>query len=369
MTNSAKYYIWLTEALGYATPKLKALHELYPDIEAFYRGGEYEWRMSGILSAKDVDALSSTPLSAALEVIAVCNRLGYTVLSFDDADYPERLYRIDSPPAILYIWGRIPSGFSSRVVIAVVGTRNATAYGKKVAYTLSASLSKLGAVVVSGGAVGIDTMAHTGALEAEGLTVCVLGCGINYRYLMHNEPMRRAISQRGAVISEYPPGYPTSKFTFPARNRIISGLCDGVLVVEAGKKSGSLITAAHAAEQNRDVFAVMGNITSPYSEGANSLIKDGAVPVTDVSDILACYPQITMEQHESMVEPVPVHRTDIDVSDNARAVYHALGADATHIDVITSASALPVSAVLRALTELEFEGLVASRPGGMYKII
>ena len=369
MTNSAKYYIWLTQALGYSNPKLKALRELYSDIAGFYNGGEYEWRMSGVLTNKDIESLSGTPLSSALDIIASCNRLGYTVMSFDDPDYPERLYQIADPPAVLYISGKLPADFSSRLVISVVGTRNATAYGKRVAYTISASLSKLGAVIVSGGAVGVDTMAHTGALEADGITLCVLGCGINYRYLMENEPLRRSIAKRGAVISEYPPGFPSSRFTFPTRNRIISGLCDGVLVVEAGKKSGSLITASLASQQDRDVFAVMGNITSPYSQGANALIKDGAVPVTDVSDILSYYPQLSVKTEETLVEKAAVHRTDIDVSDNARTVYFAVTAVPVHIDTIASACGLPVSNVLRALTELELEGLIAAQPGMTYKII
>lgn len=369
MTNSTKYYIWLTLALGYRTPKHKAIKKLYGDISAFYNGGEAEWRLSGVLSDKDISVLRSTPISKALEVIARCNSLGISILSLDDPRYPEKLYEIYDPPAALYYKGRIPD-LSSKLAIAVVGTRSATAYGKKTSHIISGSLAKVGVIVISGGALGIDSLSHTAALEAGGITLCVLGCGINYPYLNSNLMLRKHISERGAVISEYPPDHPPGKYTFPERNRIISGLSDGVLVVEAGVKSGSLITAREAAEQGRDVFAVMGNITSPYSQGTNALIKDGAVPVTDFTDITSYYSRFSIEgQPDDMIEARPVHKTDIDVSDEAAAVYKHITADPVHIDSITSAAGLPVRVVLQALTELELEGLVAADKGRMYHLL
>ena len=369
MTNSAKYYIWLTLALGYSSPKPKAIHALYHSIEEFYKGGETEWRLSGVLSQKDIEALSSTPLSKALDVIARCNALGITVLSFDDADYPEKLYEIYDPPAILYIKGRLPD-FRSRLTVAMVGTRKATVYGKMASHLISGSLAKVGVIIVSGGAVGIDSLSHIGAMEAGGTTVCVLGCGINYPYLTENKKMRDAIAASGALISAYPPDHPSAKYTFPERNRIISGLSDGVVVIEAGVKSGSLITARLALEQGRDVFAVMGNITSPYSQGTNALIKDGAVPVTDYTDIVGYYPQYSIvAEPKSPVIPVPVHKTDIGVSENAKKVYALITADPIHIDGIVAASGLPVNRVLQAITELELEGLIESKQGRMYCLI
>lgn len=369
MTNSAKYDIWLTLALGYSSPKPKAIHRLYDSIEEFYIGGEAEWRLSGVLSPKDIESLSSTPLSKALEVIARCNALGITVLSFDDPDYPQRLMELHDPPAVLYMKGRLPV-FEEHLAIAVVGTRNATAYGKMTSHIISGSLAKVGVIIVSGGAVGIDSLSHTAALEAGGVTVCVLGCGINFPYLTANRKMRDEIAQRGAVISEYPPDYPPGKYTFPERNRIIAGLSDGVLVVEAGVKSGSLITARLAAEQGRDVFAVMGNITSLYSQGTNALIKDGAVPVTDYTDVTGYYPQFSIVGDESnIVQEAPLHRTDIDVSPDARKVYRCITADPIHIDSIASSSGLPVNTVLQAITELELEGLVKAEKGRMYRLL
>lgn len=369
MTNTAKYDIWLTLALGYSGSKPKAIHRLYHSVEEFYFGGEREWRLSGVLNQKDIEALSSTPLTKALEVIARCNALGVTILSFDDPDYPQRLMELHDPPAVLYLKGRLPD-FSDKLSIAVVGTRNATAYGKMTAHILSGALAKLGVVIISGGAVGIDSLAHTAALETDGVTVCVLGCGINFPYLNANRRMRDDIAVKGAVISEYPPDYPPGKYTFPERNRIIAGLSDGVLVVEAGVRSGSLITARLAAEQGRDVFAVMGNITSPYSQGTNALIKDGAIPVTDYTDITGCYPRFSIVGEKSeMIREVPRRRTDVDLSDHARAVYQCITAEPVHIDSIASASELPMNTVLQAITELELEGLIQAEKGRMYRLL
>ncbi|MBQ3264986.1 MAG: DNA-processing protein DprA [Ruminococcus sp.] len=369
MTNATKYFIRLSLALGFSTPKVKTLTSIYPNIADFFNGGEHEWRLSGVLNAKDIAALEATPIDKAYEVIARCNELGISIVSLDDPSYPAMLKEIHDPPAVLYMRGHMPD-FERRLGIAVVGTRNATAYGKMTAHLLAGSLAKVGVIIISGGAMGIDSLSHTAALEVGGVTVCVLGCGINYPYLMSNEKLRRNIAERGAVISEYPPDYPPGRYTFPERNRIISGLSNGVLVVEAGTKSGSLITARTALEQNRDVFAVMGNITSPYSQGTNALIKDGAIPVTDYTDIISYYPQFSLEgEPDDPVQPIPVHKTDIDVSDEALKVYHAVTADPVHIDTITAACGMPVRAVLQALTELELEGLIKADKGRMYRIV
>lgn len=369
MTDSAKYDIWLSLALGYSSPKPKAIHGLYNSIKEFYDGGENEWRLSGVLTQKDITSLSTTPLEKALEIIARCDSLGISVIAFDDAEYPEKLSEIYDPPAVLYVKGKLPD-FSSHLTIAMVGTRKATVYGKMASHLIAGSLAKVGTIIVSGGAVGIDSLSHIGAMEAGGVTVCVLGCGINYPYLMENKKMRDEIASTGALISAYPPDYPSGKFTFPERNRIISGLSDGVVVIEAGVKSGSLITARLAMEQGRDVFAVMGNITSPYSQGTNALIKDGAIPVTDYTDITSYYPQFSIvAEPDDPVIPVPVHKKHVGVSENAKKVYAVITAEPIHIDSITSASGLPVNRVLQAITELELEGLIASEKGRMYKII
>lgn len=369
MTNATKYYIWLTKALGFCKPKCKAIASLYPDIADFYNGGEREWRLSGVLSDSDISLLRITPMFYAYEEIERCNELGISIISYDDPSYPRKLKEIYNPPAVLYMKGRMPD-FDSRLSIAVVGTRSATAYGKMASHVLAGSLAKVGAIIISGGALGIDSLSHTGALEAGGITVCVMGCGLNYPYLMSNAGLRKSIAETGAVLSEYPPNHPPGKYTFLERNRIISGMSDGVLVVEAGQKSGALTTARTAMEQDRDVFAVMGNITSPYSQGTNALIKDGAVPVTDYTDIISYYPQFRIEgEPDNVVQEIPVHKTDIDISPEAEKVYKAVSAEPVHIDEITSVSGLPVRIVLQALTELELEGLIKAEKGRMYRLV
>jgi DNA protecting protein DprA len=189
---------------------------------------------------------------------------------------------------VLYVEGKLPP-MDEKLSIAIVGTRESTPDGMWIARNLSMDLAKNDVIVVSGGAVGIDRAAHEGAMGQGGKTVCVLGCGIRYHYLMKNEKMRRNITQSGALVSEYPMDGDSKAWHFPERNRIISALSDGTVVVEAGYKSGALITADYAKEQNRDLFAVPGSILQPSSYGTNDLIKDGAIPVTTAEDILDEY--------------------------------------------------------------------------------
>lgn len=283
-----KYWIWLSLVLGYDCVKVKKLYEYYSDISDFYNGREFEWRFCGIFTEKEIERMSSISLDSAEKILAECNELDYSVISIENERYPNCLREIKTPPAVLYVKGYLPR-VDNLLSIGIVGTRKATDYGKRVAYKISYNLAKKGVTIISGGALGIDSSAHTGALNADGITLCVLGCGINYPYLNRNVEMRNAITKRGCLISEYPPGTEPFSHHFPSRNRIISALSKGVLVVEAGRKSGSLITTTLANEQGKDVFAVMANIDSVTSMGSNDLIKDGAIPVSDYTDILSYY--------------------------------------------------------------------------------
>ncbi len=201
-----------------------------------------------------------------------------------DRDYPELLNYIDKPPETLYYAGDIT--IASKPSVAIVGARKATSYGKWASYGLARKLSDYGIVVVSGMAYGIDTYAHKGAVEHQGRTVAVLGCGIDICYPDFNRDLREQILKEGLLLSEYEPGAPPLPYRFPMRNRIISGLCIGTIVVEAGLNSGSLITAECAAEQGRNIYALPGNINSMYSFGTNKLIKDGATPLIVFDDII-----------------------------------------------------------------------------------
>lgn len=380
MTNTAKYWVWLTLAIGVNNPKQKRIFDMYESITDFYNGGIYEWRLSGIFSEKEINSLQNTRLADAADVIDTCKKLGYDIVCIDDAQYPDKLGSIYAPPCVLYVWGELPD-FDNRLSIAMVGTRNATQYGVMASHVLSSSLAKLGAIIVSGGALGIDSASHTGALEAGGTTVCVLGCGIDYRYLMSNAAMRKNIASTGAVISEYPPGTNSFPGNFPVRNRIISGLSDGIIVVEADEKSGSLITVNHALEQGREVFAVMGNINSRYSTGTNKMIKDGATPVTSYLDVIEAFPNYSVSTNsendieysarnstELNKEPV-THKTDLDLSDTVERIYKCIGNEPVHIDNIVINTNLPVSKVLQSLTELELLGLISCHQGRLYKLV
>lgn len=380
MTNTSRLWIWLTLATGVNNPKHKRIYETYDSIADFYNGGVYEWRLCGVFSPKDIDALENTKLSQADEVINTCKRLGYDIICIDDPRYPQKLRDIYAPPCVLYVWGELPC-VDDKLSIAMVGTRKATQYGVMASHTLSASLSKLGVVIVSGGALGIDSASHLGTLEAGGTTICVLGCGIDFRYLMSNASMRKNIASTGAVISEYPPGTQAYPSNFPTRNRIISGLSDGVIVVEADEKSGSLITVNHALEQGREVFAVMGNINSRYSTGTNKMIKDGATPVTSYMDVIEAFPQfqvvseIELEkpefsgQNNSQLNAEPaIHKDDLNLSETVELVYKCIGNEPIHIDQLVVKTGLPVSRVLQSLTELEILALISCQQGRLYKL-
>lgn len=380
MTNTTKYWIWLTLAIGFNNPKQKRIYNTYESIAEFYNGGIDEWRLLGIFSDKEIHRLSKTTITEALSVIDKCNKLGYSIVCIDEKEYPEKLRNIYAPPCALYVWGKLPD-FDNRLSIAMVGTRNATQYGVMASHVLSSSLSKLGAIIVSGGALGIDSASHTGALQAQGTTVCVLGCGIDHEYLMTNASMRKNISQTGAVISEYPPATKSLPHHFPVRNRIISGLSDGVIVVEADEKSGSLITVNHALEQGREVFAVMGNINSRYSTGTNKMIKDGATPVTSYIDVIEAFPNYEIStddvvditkniRNSSEMNSEPVkHKTGLDLSDTVLKIYHCITNEPVHIDQIVMKTGLPVSKVLQSLTELELLSLISCRQGRLYKLV
>ena len=391
--NNNRYWIWLSLALGYDNPKVKRLYETeeYRDISVFYNGQDFEWRFCGIFTEKEINHLEETPIEKADEIISKCENLGYSIFAIDNDRYPNCLRNIDTPPAVIYVSGYLPR-VDNLLTVAIVGTRKATTYGKKVAYSISHNLSKCKVTIISGGAMGVDSSAHTGALNADGITICVLGCGINYPYLMKNEPMRKAITHRGCLISEYPPDTEPLPHHFLSRNRIISALSRGVLVVEAGKKSGALVTADIAGkEQGKDVFAVMANINSVYSVGSNQLIKDGAIPVTTYLDILNYYNEFNnLEVYEddeydipdSTVLKIPAkksnvkpekefikgHRYDVKLDENSSKVYYAIGNEPIHIDDLSDKCNLPVYKISGILTNLELMDLIVVLPGKQYKI-
>ena len=284
MSENAKYWIWLQNALGYSA-KLSKIIDEFSSAKDLYNAGEIEWRMSTSLTEKQVQKLITCELNQSEEVILSCNDNNWQIIDYDDSRYPNRLKQIIDPPAVLYTCGELPD-IDNLVAIGIVGTRKASEYAVKATHILSKGITEAGALVVSGGALGIDTYAHKGAISAGGKTVAVLGNGLGANYLKQNESLRRVISQNGALVTEFQPFTPATKITFPLRNRIISGLSLGVVVVEAGVKSGSLITANLAINQNRDVYAVPSSIMASEFAGTNKLIADGAKIALDPISIL-----------------------------------------------------------------------------------
>lgn len=282
-----EYWIWLQSALG-AGAQTDELLTYFGDPEAMYNAGTNEWKLSGLLTYKRVQLLKETSPSMTKAVFDECKNNGYRIITPSDEEYPERLRNLRNMPLVLYCSGDV-TALSDVVSIGMVGTRKASNYGIEIAQKLSFSLAKAGATVVSGGALGIDSEAHAGAMLANGRTVAVLGCGLSFPYLMENAPLRRAITRHGCLVSEYQPSVGASKMSFPIRNRLISGLTLGTVVVEAGVKSGSLITAKDSLEQGKDVFAVPGDIVRSSFDGTNKLILDGAKPVFSALDVLSEY--------------------------------------------------------------------------------
>lgn len=369
------YWIWLQQALKPGSSKVKIINHFYKNIKDFYDGKEREWRLCGCFTNKEISALCDSSLEEAEKTFRLSQNLGYKIICICDEEYPNLLRHIDNPPALLYVKGDI-SFLNSVKSIGIVGTRKASEYGLAMAHDLSHDLALNNVAVISGGALGIDSAAHQGALDAGGKTVAVLGCGINYPYLLGNLKLRNEISNSGAVISEYPPNFPSKPFTFPIRNRIISGISSGIVVIEAGKKSGSLITANLANNQNRNVFVVPVNKESKNSEGSFSLIEDGAMVVASVQDILSEYNNnlnIKKEKSTNLENKPNIQKSKkrniSDVPKEYRNIFEILLKGKTHIDIISEITEIPVDKLLLALTEMEISGFVKSSSGKIYEAL
>lgn len=287
------YWIWLAQNAGYASKIAASLVNIFGNAAAIYAAdtAELEARCVGMNEAELAAAkriASSKELGEAEDILERATRLGQRVLVPTDADYPQSLRALRDAPMVLYVLGALPR-LNEMLSVAVVGTRTMSDSGRRNAYSIGYGLAAGGVVVVSGMALGIDGMAQCGAVSAGGRTVAVLGGGADVIYPRDHESLYNTILKRGAIVSEYPPGTPPVGRHFPVRNRIISGLAAGCVVVEADMKSGALITARHAIYQGRHVFAVPGDVSAAGAQGTNSLIKNGAVMTTSAEDVLNEY--------------------------------------------------------------------------------
>ncbi len=282
------YWIWLSELCGPASKDFGKLAARYEDPFDLYRLTEEEIeQLDGIGKALKL-RLCDKSLETAYSVLRYCKSNRVSIVGYGDPAYPARLRTLEDPPVLLYVLGKLPN-MNNRLCIGMVGTRKISEYGRRSAYKISYELSAAGSVVVSGMALGVDGVAACGALAAEGQTVAVLGCGISVTYPKEHGRLMREIAKSGAVITEYPPYAKPIGHHFPKRNRIISGLCQGVLVVEGAMGSGALITAKTAIAQGRDLFALPGKIDESNSEGPNELIQNGAYVALSAEDMLRHY--------------------------------------------------------------------------------
>ena len=409
------YWVWLQSGIG-IQGRTEEIAGAFGSPKEMFEAGPAEWRLTGVLTNRQIRRLEDYSPEQAASVVRVCDINGWKLITPGHADYPPLLLKLSNFPAVLYTWGDLGC-LAGKVAVAVVGTRSASRYSIDVAGRLSASLAGAGAVVVSGGALGIDSAAHTGALFGGGETVAVLGCGLAANYLPGNRALRAQIAENGAVISEYPPDTQAIAQNFPIRNRLISGLSYGTVVIEAGERSGSLITAGCALEQGRDVFAVPGDIINSSYTGTNKLIRDGAKPVFSAMDVLEEYayrfPGVLntefLEQTLSDVPSIPggfgdpknlpvrkketaaqnmpaqaikpvvpqrkpaapkARRTLPDsIGEHTRLVYSKIPAEPLHIDDIVRAAQLEPAQVITALTELEVYGYIELTSGKRYALI
>ncbi len=370
-----KYYIWLQLCLGQGS---KTFLELLEDAllpEDIYRMTDSQRKQVGIFSKGELEKMSKMPIEDAVKIIEECNKKKIKLIKYNDDNYPNTLKTICNPPIVLYVKGGFPD-FDNTPVISIVGPRKVSEFGKKAAYSLGNRLSKAGFTIVSGGAVGSDTYAHIGALKANGKTVLVMGCGFNVSYLEENRALREHIEKCGCLISEYPPDTPITRYTFPVRNRLISALSLGTIVIEAGKRSGALITANHAIEQGRDVFVIPGNPNALEYKGSNALLRDGAKPLLDASDIFSEYislfpDKIDIERAFKKEAEKPKAQKNKKIlnetlSNEAKIVYNCLDTKKFYPDELDCG--LDSNKLLSALTELEMEFLIRALPGGQYEI-
>lgn len=375
------YWVWFDMLEGISLRQKLTLLEHFSTPENIYNTNDYTQ-----IPPEMAKALSDKDLKAAKTRINICNRRGIEILPFGDDAYPERLRNIADPPLILYYKGILPD-FSRQPAIGVVGTRKATPYGLNTAKEISKQISECGGIIVSGGAKGIDAAALQGAVDAKAPSVAVLGSGVDVEYPYQNRPLFTKMREYGCLISEYPPGTKPAPWQFPARNRIISGMSNGVLVVEAPQVSGALITAKDALEQGRDVFVIPGNIDLPTFVGSNSLLREGATAVFSGWDVVkeyaAFYPFAVEEirHNEILAEPeaqlpdkkvvdIPqpnaysVKENNIaDLSAQEIAILNCLDHMPRPMDAVVAQAGLPAGDAMRIITKLAMKGLVINHPG------
>lgn len=396
------YWIWLQQCLGYAK-KTDKFSSFFGDAKAVFEATDEERRKAFATSFSS--RMKKKDLSKAEEIFSFCKEHRIHIITPESEYYPKKLLTIENYPLVLYVRGDVTC-LNSKLSIAVIGSRTCSAYGEEVTEKITKGLSENKVTIISGGAVGIDSVAHRTAIENGSKTILVMGCGHGYGYLPENSELRKAVANCGALVSEYPPFYPVDHGSFPKRNRIISGMSDGVLVTEAAENSGTFSTVNHAKKQGRTIFALPGDIISKKFDGSNQLIVEGAIPVFSGEDILQKYgvefkdtsfeksdtPFMNIEERgktarkgktpskkkkakeapkaENKTEKITEKRKNPPegISKNAEIVYNVMSEGESELDFITRKSGLGVGAVLAAISELEIFGVVSKSGPNTYEI-
>lgn len=363
MAQDNRYWIALNLVPGIGSIAYRNLISTFEDPRRVFQAPRKELERIEGLGPKLVETIQDFPVEKRLKnELNLMEKNTVSMVTYRDPGYPRNLLAIYDPPPVLYVRGKFEAG--DDLAVAIVGSRMATRYGKTLTEQLGRDLAAQSVTVVSGMARGIDSAAHRGALLGRGRTIAVLGCGVDVTYPSESRGLMREIVARGAVISEFPMGMKPHSSNFPRRNRIISGLSVGVVVVEATRQSGSLITANYALEQGREVFAVPGNVGFPTSQGTNRLIKQGAKLVERVQDILEeILPQW---KGQNGTDGKVDDRPRPTLNEEERLIFSLLGSEPVHIDRLITQSHWDASRVSRVLLNLELAGLITQLAGKQF---
>ncbi len=394
-----KYWIWLANLHGVSRQIKLALLEQFGDPDRIYYGEKEEYFLTPGMTRTAAENLENKNLEAADRILGDCDRLGIRVITMQDAAYPDRLKNIFEPSLLLYAQGRMPQ-FDDEVAVAMVGTRRASPYAIEQGERLAFQMAGLGALIVSGLAAGGDAAAHRGALRAGGFTAAVIGGGHDIIYPRENRELYADIAARGVILSEYPPGTEHRGMHFPVRNRIISGLSLGVVVIEAPASSGALITASRALDQGKDVFVIPGLVGDYHCAGSNALLRDGAGVATDAWDVLSGYagkfphkirslrveeprrfggaPANPGKPKAEKKEPAPPAQAekplldltgDHGLTDDQIRIVKALEGRTVQVDDLIEETQIPTRRILSALTVLELDRIVAQESGKRFSLL
>lgn len=357
--HSKAFWVAFNKVAGIGPIRLRALLNICGSIEAAWRASIHQLQDAGLDKRTQENLLQARrELDLAQEWQRIA-RAEVEVLTWDDPNYPANLREVEASPPVLYVRGTLIE--QDLLAVALVGTRRASAYGREVAHMAASQLAQQQVTVISGLALGVDTIAHRAALDAGGRTLAVLGSGVDQIYPAQNRDLGKDIMANGALISEYPLGTRPEANNFPPRNRIISGLSRGVVVIEAGQRSGALITARFAADQGRDVFAVPGSILHPGSVGCNQLIRDGATPFLSVADLLDQLDFTNFSVQSRVRQSTPADPLEAQL-------LRTLSREPHHIDDIARQLTWPAAQVSSLLIMMELKGLV-KQVGGMNYVI